>query len=230
MTTYAEKPEYKSKVSTHEVVNNVHVVDPIAPEAVARELQSFSVTTDSVVATLDIVYDDSHRFITIYWGDSDTGEKIDLHFLHLQQTVISGGSDLPENTLRLQHVYEVPEQPEEGWDFLVGRKFLVLAIVEDNEGRKTASTAQRITMIPRYKFILYPVMVKIDSHLDTMWESEIEFEAHMMVTQNADLPMKSWLSLDFGERQESGCDLSSQTRHGDRQAVATCLESPSEGQ
>ncbi len=151
MTTYAEKPEYKSKVFAHEVVNNVYVVDPIAPEAITRELKSFSVTTDSVVATLDIVYDDSHRFITIYWEDSDTGDKIDLRFFHLQQTATSGSSDLPENTLRLQHVYEVPEKPEEGWDFLVGRKFVVLAIVEDDEGRKTASTAQRITMIPRYK-------------------------------------------------------------------------------
>ena len=141
MTTYAEKPEYKSKVSTHEVLNNVHVVDPIAPEAVARELQSFSVTTDSVVATLDIVYDDSHRFITIFWGDSDTGERIDLRFPHLQQTPLAGGPNLPENTLRLQHVYEVPEKPHRG------RNLLVLAIVEDDEGRKTASTAQRITVI-----------------------------------------------------------------------------------
>ena len=167
MTTYAEKPEYKSKVSTHEVVNNVHVVDPVASGAIARELKSFSVTTNSVVATLDIVYDDSHKFITIYWGDSDTGEKVDLRFLHLQQTTTPGGFDLPDNTLRLQHVYEVPEQPDKGWDFLVGRKFLVLAIVEDDEGRKTASTAQRITTIPHYKFILYPVMVEFNSHLDT---------------------------------------------------------------
>ena len=186
MTTYAEKPEYKSKVSTHEVVNNVHVVDPIAPAAVARELQSFSVTTDSVVATLDIVYDDSHRFVTIFWGDGDTGERIDLRFLPLQ-TPRFGGYNLPENTLRLQHVYEELEEPYKG------RNLLVLAIVEDDEGRKTASTAQRITVIPRYKFVLYPVMVEFNSHLDTSFESEIEFEALMRATHEGEtLLEKSW--------------------------------------
>lgn len=187
MTKYREKLEYRSRVSTQEVVNSVHVVDPIAPEAVARELESFSVTTDSVVATLDIVHDDSHRFITIYWGDSDTGERIDLRFSHLQQTPLAGGSNLPENTLRLQHVYEVPEKPHKG------RNLLVLAIVEDDEGRKTASTAQRITVIPRYKFVLYPVMVEFNSHLDTGWESEIEFEAHMIASHEGEtLLEKIW--------------------------------------
>ena len=180
MTKYSEKPEYKSKMSAHEVRNTVRVMDPVAQEAIARELTSFSVTTDSVVATLEIVYDDSHRFITIFWGDGDTGERIDLRFLHLQQTTVAGGSDLPENTLRLQHVYEVPERPR------TGSNLLVLGIVEDNEGRKTASTARRITVIPRYRFVLYQVIVEFRSHLDTGFESEIEFEAHITATHNGE--------------------------------------------
>lgn len=180
MTEYPEKPEYKSRISAHEVTNAVRVIDPVAQEAVARELTSFSVTTDSVVATLEIVYDDSHRFITIFWGDGSTGERIDLRSMHLQQTPAAGDPDLPENTLRLQHVYEVPEQP------YTGSNLLVLVVVEDNEGRKTASTARRITVIPRYRFVLYPARVEFHSHLDTGFESEIEFEAHMTATHNGE--------------------------------------------
>ncbi len=180
MTKYSEKPEYKSKISTHEVTNTVRVIDPVPQEAIARELTSLSVTTDSVVATLEIVYDDSHRFITIFWGDGDTGERIDLHSLHSQQTPAAGGPDLPENTLRLQHVYEVPERP------YTGSNLLVLVVVEDNEGRKTASTARRITVIPHYKFVLYQVVVEFSSHLDTGFESEIEFEADMTATHNGE--------------------------------------------
>lgn len=180
MTKYSEKPEYKSKISAYEVTNTVRVIDPVAQEAIARELTSFSVTTDSVVATLEIVYDDSHRFITIFWGDGGTGERIDLRSLHLQQTPVAGGPALPENTLRLQHVYEVPEQP------YTGSNLLVLVIVEDNEGRKTASSARRITVIPRYKFVLYQMIVEFSSHLDTGLESEIEFEAHMTATHNGE--------------------------------------------
>ncbi len=187
MTEYPEKPEYKSRISAHEVTNTVRVIDPVAQEAVARELTSFSVTTDSIVATLEIVYDDSHKFITIFWGDGDTGERIDLRSLHLQQTPAAGGPDLPENTLRLQHVYEVPEQP------YTGSNLLVLVVVEDNEGRKTASTARRITVIPRYRFVLYPARVEFHSHLDTGFESEIEFEAHMMATHNGETILeRSW--------------------------------------
>jgi hypothetical protein len=179
-TKYSEKPKYKSKISAHEVTNTVRVIGPVPQEAIARELTSFSVTTDSVVATLEIVYDDSHRFITIFWGDGDTGERIDLRSPLLQQTPAAGGPDLPENTLRLQYVYEVPEQP------YTGSNLLVLVVVEDNEGRKTASTAQRIKVIPRYKFVLYQVIVEFSSHLDTGFESEIEFEADMTATHNGE--------------------------------------------
>ena len=184
MTKYFGKPEYKSKISTHEVTNTVRVIDPVPQKAIARELTSFSVTTDSVVATLEIVYDDSHRFITIFWGDGGTGERIDLRLLHLQQTTVSGGPDLPENTLRLQHVYEVPQRP------YTGSNLLVLVVVEDNEGKKTASTARRITVVPRYRFVLYQVIVEFGSHLDTAFESEIEFEAHMTATHNGETILK----------------------------------------
>ena len=54
--------------------HTVHFLKPLAPEQKAMKLESFSVTTDSVVATASLVVNESHEIIRIWWGDEGENE------------------------------------------------------------------------------------------------------------------------------------------------------------
>ena len=101
---YNKKSSSKSK--TYEFNHVGQAVKPKPPSAIAKELISFSVTTDSVVATANIVVDSTHRRLKLDWGDGTT-EYINL--IALRQ--IRGGFlgfDTDPNTLKFQHVYQSP--------------------------------------------------------------------------------------------------------------------------
>ena len=170
-----DKPKFKSSVTVREFGTRVYAVDPVVPEALANDLVSFDLTIDSVVATATITYDNSHRFITIFWGDSNEGETLDILKIKNMPTT-QGGPQLPENTIRVQHVYEVPDPPTRSLNLLV------YTVIRGNDGSRAFGPAQWIVMSPRYKFILYPVILEFNSHLDTTFEQVTEISIDMTAT------------------------------------------------
>lgn len=177
MTYDKNQPEFRSKVAVSESGKRVYEVHPVVPEALANELVSYELTVDSVVATATIEYDDSHRSVTIFWGDSNTGEKFNVLEIR-NRMVANGGLQLPENTIRVQHVYDVPEPPNRG------SNLLVVTVLEDNDGRRSFGPTQWLRMVPRYKFILYPVILEFNSHLDSSVEQVTEISIDMTATHD----------------------------------------------
>jgi len=175
MTYNDEKRKAKSSVKLQEFGNRIFSVAPVVPDSLARELVSFELTVDSVVATATITYESSHRFITIFWGDSDEGETFDT--LKIKSLIPAlGGPQLPENTIRVQHVYEEPEPPART------SNYLFYIVLQENDGSRSFGPAQRILMEPRYQFNIYGVTLEFNSHLDSSLEQVTEISIDMMVT------------------------------------------------
>lgn len=143
-------------------------VDPVAPENQARQLAEFSVTSDSVVATAQLVYEDGHEFVSIAWGDGTTSD------IDLRRERLAIDPDLPPNTLRLQHVYSP--------DYKAGQS-LVVAITRDRQGRKSLD-ADVVRIRPRYRFVHYPLVIEFNDHLDTALETHSEVD--IFVTMKRD--------------------------------------------
>lgn len=173
MNSCEKKPAYRSKSSVQKIENSVTVVSPVPPEAQANSLASFSVTSDSVVATAIIVVDPSHQSLTLHWGDDQT-EVINLRRLRLQSSQVGEEQEL--NTLRIQHVYQTP--------FDQGRRILV-ASMRDRDGRMSYETAV-IEIEKRYKFNLFSLNLEFPDHLDSIWESVSEIEARLSISQGGE--------------------------------------------
>jgi len=161
---------YKSLSTTHKYENIVQVVEPIAPEAMAKKLVSFSVTVDSVVATVTLIVDDSHKHLSLHWGD-DQVEVINLLQLRLLSPRI--GDNQEPNTLKFQHVYRTP--------FDHGRT-IITAVTKDSAGRKSFDVAV-VELEQRYKLSFYSIILSFPDHLDSIFEQTSEVEARMLVSQ-----------------------------------------------
>ena len=164
------KTQYKSLSTTHKYENVVQVVEPIAPEAMAKKLVSFSVTVDSVVATATLIVDDSHKHLSLHWGD-DQVEVINLSKLRLLSPM--PGDNQKPNTLKFQHVYRAP--------FDYGRK-IIIAVTKDSEGKKSYDTIV-VEVEQRYKLSFYSIILEFPDHLDSSFESFSEIEARMIASQ-----------------------------------------------
>ncbi|MFD2205717.1 hypothetical protein [Kiloniella antarctica] len=169
----SDKPVFNSKSKVREVSSRIYEVEPVESRALANDLVSFDLSVDSVVATATLEYDSSHRFVTLFWGDSDVGETLDIRKIRNSNRVV-GGNPLPENTIRVQHVYDVPAPPNRG------SNFLFYTVLQDGEGRRSFGPAQQISVIPRYEFILRPVILEFNSHLDGALEQETEISIDMI--------------------------------------------------
>ncbi len=182
----SDKPIFNSKLKVREFATRVYEVEPVEEQALANALASFELTIDSVVATATIEYDSSHRFITLFWGDSDVGETLDIRQIRNSGPVI-GGNPLPENTIKIQHVYDVPPPPN------LGSNFLFYTVLQDVEGRRSFGPAQQLSIIPRYEFILRPVILEFNSHLDSSLEQETEISIDMTAIHSGeDFFHKHW--------------------------------------
>jgi hypothetical protein len=170
--------------------NTVHVLKPLAPEQKAMKLESFSVTTDSVVATANLVFNESHEIIRIWWGDEGENDQPETIDLRKERLVLDNPASA--NSLRLQHAYDV--------DSL--RK-IILVQTQDSQGKISWDTAV-ITLEPRYKFIIYPVKLEINSHLDTIFESDSELEVYMKVIHNDQTILDEQWKADITTQVEIG--------------------------
>ena len=184
--TYKNKQKAKSSVKLQESGNRVFVVDSIAPDSLANELVAFNLSIDSVVATATITYETSHRFITIFWGDSDVGETFDTLKIKIMQPQF-GQPQLPENTIKVQHVYAEPEPPA------IGRNLLFYTLLQDIDGSRKFGPSQRVRVNPRYKFNIYSTTLEFNSHLDSALEQETEISIDMKITHGDNILLdKHW--------------------------------------
>lgn len=149
---------------------NIRVLKPLPPKQKAKKLESFSVTTDSVVATANIIVNEHHKTIRIWWGDEGVNDQPQTIDLRRERLFL--GNPQPKNTLKLQHVYEINTL----------RKIIIVQS-QDDEGKISWNNAV-IDLEPRYKFIIYPVTLEINSHLDSGFENDSELEIHMEVIHN----------------------------------------------
>lgn len=147
------------------------VIQPIANENMAARLVAFQVTTDSVVATARLVFDDSHSRISLHWGD-DTIDEINLDRLRHQSR--RGGDQQEPNTLELQHIYLAPHD--------YGRK-IVLAKTRSADGKDSWNHAV-VELVQRYTFTCYPITLHFPEHLDSYFETHSEMEVRLAVYQN----------------------------------------------
>jgi len=164
----------KSQVKINRSAYNktIRKVTPLTNIQKAEKLDSFSVTHDSVVATIILAVNHSHQIIRIWWGDE--GQNTQPQIIDLRkERLILGGNSLPENTFKLQHKY----------DEKASKRKIILVQSQDNTG-KTAWDTAVIEIEPRYKFICYPVVLEFNNHFDTMFESHSEFEINMTVNHN----------------------------------------------
>lgn len=159
-----------TETNTNIAGQTFQVLKPLPAINKARKLESFSVTTDSVVATANLVVHEDHQIIRIWWGDegqNDQPETIDL-----RKERLFLGNPVPKNTLKIQHAYEINTL----------RKIIIVQ-TQDKEGKKSWENVV-INLEPRYKFIIYPVTLEINSHLDSGFEQDSELEIHMEVVHN----------------------------------------------
>lgn len=136
-------------------------------------LDSFSVTHDSVVATMNFVVTDDHTRINIWWGDEGANQQPETIHVRGFRKPILGGEVLPDNTFRLQHAY----------DENAPKRKIILVQVKDKKGRISWENAV-IEIEPRYTFISRNVIIEGNENLDTFFESNSEFIMDMLVTLN----------------------------------------------
>ncbi|MFK5982210.1 MAG: hypothetical protein QM499_04775 [Flavobacteriaceae bacterium] len=165
------------------------LTDEIPPIGPGIKLESFSVTHDSVVATMNFVVKKEHTRIKIWWGDETQNQQPETIFIrnigNIQQPIL-GGEVLPKNTYKLQHTY----------DESASKRKIILVQVQDSKDRITWETAV-IEIEPRYTFISYPVIIKGKEHLDTFLESNSEFTINMVVTLNNGTLLEKHWKLDI---------------------------------
>ncbi len=149
------------------------VVKPVAKEDYAAKLVSFSVATDSVVATVRLTFDDSHSHVSLHWGD-DTVDEINLTKLK-QQSKMPGEQQDP-NMLELQHAYRPPLDQ--------GRR-IILAKVRSVDGSYYWESAV-VELVQRYVFRFYPISLIFPEHLDSAFEDHSEMEVRLAFYQGSD--------------------------------------------
>jgi len=145
---------------------------PSKPAQKAKELNTFIVTHKSVVATLLLVVEEEHRLLRIWWGDE--GENtLPLTIDVRRERLVASNETLPRNTFKFQHRYE---------ENTPNRKIILVQAIDDKG--KSVWNSRVIEIDPLYKFICYPMILEVNGHFDSLFESYSEFEIDMTVSHN----------------------------------------------
>lgn len=164
-------PSKSSSTVVRSPPRSIRVVQPVAKEDMAASLVAFQVTSDSVVATVRLVFDDDHSRISIHWGD-DTIDEINLNKLRRQSR--RPGDQQEPNTIELQHRYVAPHD--------YGRK-IILAKTRSADGKDSWNHAV-IDIVQRYTFTCYPIILIFNDHLDSYFEKHSEVEVRFAAYQD----------------------------------------------
>ncbi|MCW5516913.1 hypothetical protein [Muriicola sp. Z0-33] len=147
-------------------------IERLKPRKLHNFFSDLAITTDSVVAKVRIVTNDSTRRISVDWGDleADTltirpGINIDL------SPVFGEPNPLPDGTYELFHAYQEPEDRREFERHVTVR-------IEDGAGN-VDQRSQTITLTPKYRMTVYQASVRLLGPCD-FGGSTSEFE----ITQN----------------------------------------------
>lgn len=155
--------------------------------AAADPLKSFEVTSDSVVATLALEYEQSHRSVQVHWGDDEV-EEINL--------LVQRRNGDPPGTLRLQHVYDIE-------NFL--SQVTVFTLTRDAAGHRTLN-AGIARIRPRYFILQNPVKVELfEMGLQVLegFTHEFDIGQHLFQRGQGELVARSWrLEAKIGRFQK----------------------------
>lgn len=170
----------QKKLFANQFNTNIKHLKPVDPKFKARKLPSLLVTHDSVVATMEIIAEEEHKTIKIWWGDEGVNTPPTTINLS-RERILSTNDALPRNTFRLQHRYD---------ENAPSRKIILVQSIATKEGLTSETEfvtnwENRVIEIdPVYKFIFYPIILEIDSHFDTRFENNSEFDINMDISQN----------------------------------------------
>ena len=163
---------------------------PTRPPTTPRQIESFSVSTDSVVATATLRYNGDPSAATVLWGDGTStslcpaGQEGPLHSGCMPDPFDSGGA---AGTLVVKHRYAAPAN---------GAPFTVA--ITGKLGGESQTVAVGVT--PRYKVTVTDMHFSPLSHCDTAAEEETEWKVSRAVfDQNGSLivPLRQWTFEHF---------------------------------
>jgi hypothetical protein len=145
-----------------------------------RQIESFSVSTDSVVATATLRYNGDPSAATVLWGDGTstsrcpTGQVSSVH-----PGCIDGGG--AAGTLVFKHRYAAPAN---------GAPFTVA--ITGKLGADSQTVAIGVT--PRYKVTVYDIEFSPLNHCDSSFEEETEWKVGRSVHENGTdvVPSREW--------------------------------------
>jgi hypothetical protein len=152
------------------VLARENFIPPVLASHHPSELVAFSITTDSIVATVRFTPNADHRAVQIFWGD-DTVDLIDV-----QRPQLNLGSDVPQGSYKKQHVYR--RNPANN---LYPSRVYIILVVYNHVGKKLF-IGQAVDIVPRYRCVIYPVQVKATHH-DTSLEEVSEFDISIHIRQ-----------------------------------------------
>ena len=138
---------------------------PPRPTPPPRQIESFSVSTDSVVATATLHYNGDPSAATVLWGDGTStsrcpaGQEGPMHSGCMPNPFDTGD---PAGTLVLKHRYAAPAN---------GAPFTVAITAKLGAESQTV----RIGVTPRYKVTVSDIEFSPLSHCDTAVEEETEW-------------------------------------------------------
>lgn len=153
-------------------------IAPKAKKNIRANIIDFSVETDSVVATVTILTDNTMKRIMIDWGDGETDTLNSRPGIHLP---LLGTEPLPPGTYRFSHAYAEPEDRRPFFE-------IILVRVEDNTGG-VDFRIRDITLTPRYRVTNYRTSVRLASGCDSIFESSNEFDVTQLVDGE---PVNQW--------------------------------------
>jgi hypothetical protein len=152
-------------------------------------IRQFAVTTDSVVATVDLVTDADVRRITISWGDGTSNTRVISSVPVDTQTPLSS-APLPAGTFRFQHPYD-PPTPRFGQPFTR----LIIVGIQQRGGLQEFSSLMA-TLTPRYRVNHYETYINLAEPADP-FGSTAEFEITMFV-DDQEVGSAHWYPLQAG--------------------------------
>ena len=162
---------------------------PPRPTPPPRQIESFSVSTDSVVATATLRYNGDPSAATVLWGDGTSssrcpaGQEGPIHSGCMPDPFGTGD---PAGTIVLKHRYAAPAN---------GAPFTVA--ITGKLGGESQTVAVGVTA--RYTVTVTDMHFSPLSHCDTVAEQETEWQVSRTVFQNGTVivPRRQWTFEHF---------------------------------